>query len=157
GQTDKEAGTQTGSPTNAQLLQELEQMRLRIQQLEAQVKAQSTPAQTPAANVPTENLISGASPATANTNQQASSTPEKPQPFAFADWTWLNGNARTKTPAFDSKFFTPEIRFDTAYIYDFNQPKDDTISGSAEVFRAQEFQLTQMGVGGDFHYDNVRG
>lgn len=82
--------------------------------------------------------------------------PGKAEPFAFADFTWLNGNARTKELAFDTKFFTPEIRTDLAYIYDFNHPKDDTIAGSAEVFRAQEFQLTQLGVGGDFHYDNVR-
>jgi len=68
----------------------------------------------------------------------------------------LNGNPRTKTPAFDSKFFTPEIRADVDYIYDFRHPKDDTISGSSEVFRANEVQLTQLGVGGDFHYDNVR-
>ena len=68
----------------------------------------------------------------------------------------MNGNPRTKTPAFDSKFFTPEIRADVDYIYDFRHPKDDTISGSSEVFRANEVQLTQLGVGGDFHYDNVR-
>jgi hypothetical protein len=69
----------------------------------------------------------------------------------------MNGNPRTKESPLDTKFFTPDIRFDAAYIYDFNHPKDDTIGGSAEVFRAQEFQLTQLGVGGDFHYDNVRG
>ena len=57
----------------------------------------------------------------------------------------------------DTKFFMPEIRFDADYIYDFNHLKDDTINGSAEVFQAQEFQLTQLGVGGDFHYDNVCG
>lgn len=78
-------------------------------------------------------------------------------PFAFADFTWMNGNARTTDTPWATKFYTPEIRMDTAYIYDFNHPKDDTIGGSAEVFRAQEFQLTQLGVGGDFHYDNVRG
>jgi hypothetical protein len=92
-------------------------------------------------------------------SQPRAATPEKPkkaEPFAFADWTWLNGTARTKTPAFDSKFFTPEIRADVDYIYDFNHPKDDTISGSSEVFRSNEFQLTQLGVGGDFHYDNVQ-
>ncbi len=83
--------------------------------------------------------------------------PKKAEPFAFADWTWMNGNARTKDIPLDTKFFTPEIRVDTGYVYDFNHPKDDTIGGSAEVFRAQEFQLTQLGVGGDFHYDNVRG
>jgi putative OmpL-like beta-barrel porin-2 len=77
-------------------------------------------------------------------------------PFAFADFTWLNGNARTKTPAFDSKFFTPEIRADVDYIYDFRHPKDNTVSGSSEVFRSNEVHLTQLGVGGDFHYDNVR-
>jgi hypothetical protein len=82
--------------------------------------------------------------------------PAKAEPFAFVDWTWLNGNARTKTPAFDSKFFTPEIRADVDYIYDLNHPKDDSIGGSSEVFRAQEVQVTQLGVGGDFHYDNVR-
>ena len=80
----------------------------------------------------------------------------KAEPFSFADFTWLNGNARTKEVPLDTKFFTPEIRADISYIYDFNHPKDDSIGGSSEVFRAQEVQLTQLGVGGDFHYDNVR-
>jgi hypothetical protein len=31
-------------------------------------------------------------------------------PFADYDWTWLNGNPRNHDVAFDSKFFTPEIR-----------------------------------------------
>jgi hypothetical protein len=78
------------------------------------------------------------------------------EPFAFADFTWLNGNARTKESPMDTKFFTPEIRADVDYVYDFNHPKDDTIGGSSEVFRSSEVQVTQLGVGGDFHYDNVR-
>src|SRR5258706_4873821 len=78
------------------------------------------------------------------------------EPFAFADFTWLNGNARTKESPMAPKFFTPEIRADVDYIYDFNHPKDNTVSGSSEVFRANEVQVTQLGVGGDFHYDNVR-
>jgi hypothetical protein len=89
-------------------------------------------------------------------NQSADSAKTKAEPFAFADFTWLNGNARTKTPAFDSKFFTPEIRADVDYVYDFAHPKDDTIGGSSEVFRSSEVQVTQLGVGGDFHFDNVR-
>jgi hypothetical protein len=89
-------------------------------------------------------------------NQTADNTKTKAEPFAFADFTWLNGNARTKTPAFDSKFFTPEIRADVDYVYDFAHPKDDTIGGSSEVFRSSEVQVTQLGVGGDFHFDNVR-
>ncbi|MFI5094714.1 MAG: outer membrane beta-barrel protein [Candidatus Acidiferrales bacterium] len=78
------------------------------------------------------------------------------EPFAFADFTWLNGNPRTKESPMDTKFFTPEIRADVDYVYDFNHPKDDTIGGSSEVFRSNEVQVTQLGVGGDFHYDNVQ-
>src|SRR4029077_8369893 len=99
---------------------------------------------------PREALIQEAK---AELHPQAASgqTPQKAEPFTFADWTWLNGTPRTKTPAFDSKFFTPEIRADVDYIYDFHHPKDDTISGSSEVFRSSEVQVTQLGVGGDFH------
>ena len=79
-----------------------------------------------------------------------------PEPFAFADFTWLTGNPRTKDTPYATKFFTPEIRSDSNYTYDFRHPQDDTISGSSEIFRANEVQVTQLGVGGDFHYDNVR-
>jgi putative OmpL-like beta-barrel porin-2 len=80
----------------------------------------------------------------------------KAEPFAFADFTWLNGNARTKDTPYATSFFTPEIRADVDYNYSFNHPKDDTIGGSSEVFRSNEVHVTQLGVGGDFHYDNVR-
>ncbi len=80
----------------------------------------------------------------------------KIDPFSDWDWTWLNGNPRNKDVAFDSKFFTPEIRADITYNYDFNKPIDNSIGGSSEIFRANEIQLEQLGIGGDFHYDNVR-
>src|SRR5271169_4167789 len=79
------------------------------------------------------------------------------EPFSDADWTWLNGNARTKEIYWDTKFFTPEIRFDTNYVADFNHPTDHSIGGSSELFRSYEVQLEQLGIGGDFHYDDVRG
>lgn len=79
------------------------------------------------------------------------------EPFSDADWTWLNGSPRTKEIYWDSKFFTPEIRFDTNYVADFNHPSDHTIGGSSELFRSYEVQLEQLGLGGDFHFDNVRG
>lgn len=103
--------------------------------------------------VPDESIL--ATPASAQP-EAAPSRPARAEPFAFADFSWLNGNPRTKTPAFDTQFFTPEIRADVNYIYSFNHPKDDTIGGSSEVFRSNEVQLTQLGVGGDFHYDRVR-
>ena len=88
----------------------------------------------------------------------ASSDPHAPHsdPFAFADFTWLNGNARTKDTPYATRFFSPEIRADVNYTYDFRHPQDDSISGSSEVFRSSEVQVTQLGVGGDFHFDNVR-
>jgi hypothetical protein len=78
-------------------------------------------------------------------------------PFAYGDFTWLNGTARTKEPIFDTKFFTPEVRFDTHYMQDFNEPIDHTMGGATESFRSGEIQVEQISVGGDFHWHNVRG
>jgi hypothetical protein len=80
----------------------------------------------------------------------------KEEPFAFADFTWLNGNSRTKDTPYATTFFSPEIRADVDYNYSFNHPADDTIGGSSEVFRSNELHVTQLGLGGDFHLDNVR-
>jgi hypothetical protein len=154
----------SGSDMDAQIIQELERMRNRIQELESQLKqrhvgtAAVADSAKAAAGTP-EQLVSGSvssSQAAVQTESSAAEKPAKAEPFAFADWTWLNGNPRTKEPAFDSKFFTPEIRADVAYHYDFNHPKDDTIGGSSEVFRSNEISVTHLGVGGDFHYDHVR-
>jgi hypothetical protein len=182
-------GSVAAPPSNAALLKELDAMRQRIEELEAQIRAQqagtsaagesaarqltnargsiagassATPAS--AATEPTSATAGGpagdaSSTASVAVTTSALATPaakKKTEPFAFADFTWLNGNPRTKTPAFDSAFFTPEIRADVDYTYDFRHPKDDTIGGSSEIFRANEVQLTQLGVGGDFHYDQVR-
>jgi len=160
----QEQSSRPSADSDTEIIQELERMRDRIQQLESELKQRHTVNSTAAnagKSVPGENqeLVSssGASPQPAvQTESSGPSKPAKAEPFAFADWTWLNGNPRTKEAAFDSKFFTPEIRSDVAYHYDFNHPKDDTISGSSEVFRSNEISLTHLGVGGDFHYDHVR-
>ena len=81
---------------------------------------------------------------------------EKKEPFAFADFTWLTGNPRTTESPLDTPVFTPEIRVDVAFHYSFNRPADNTISGSSEVFRHDEVQLTMLGVGGDIHWKGVR-
>jgi hypothetical protein len=172
------ADKRTPANSSAALLQELETMRRRIEQLEAQLKAQSAAKSDTTSTDAAEQLetahqslfAADTKPvvpfamqppiATAISSQKqttpAVATSEKSAPFAFADFTWLNGNPRTEIPAFDSKFFTPEIRADVNYTYDFRHPKDDTIGGSSEIFRANEVQITQLGVGGDFHYDHVR-
>ena len=78
-------------------------------------------------------------------------------PFAFADWTWLNGNSRQKSAVLDSKYFTGEFRADVTYIMDFNHPADHTLSGSSESGRTSEVQVQQLGIGGDFHSEHARG
>jgi hypothetical protein len=117
--------------------------------LAAQVKSAVAAAVLPAA--PTAQSIPEAL-----TSPEATEGVDNVTPFAFGDFTWLNGSPRNKAPAFDTKFFTPDIRFDAHYMDDFNHPKDHTIVGSTESFRSNEFQLEQVSLGGDFHWDNVR-
>jgi hypothetical protein len=120
-----------------------------------------TPSMPPGTKAPNSESLSNDSavavePQPTEKGKPGAVKPGKAEPFAFADFTWLNGNARTKESPMDTKFFTPEIRADVDYNYSFNHPMDDTIGGSSEVFRHGEVQVTQLGVGGDFHYDNVR-
>jgi Putative beta-barrel porin-2, OmpL-like. bbp2 len=83
--------------------------------------------------------------------------PKAPEPFAFGDFTWLNGNSRTTESPIDTKVFTGEFRVDTSYITDLNHPRDNTLVGSSESGRTNEIQVQQLGIGGDFHYDHVIG
>ena len=77
-------------------------------------------------------------------------------PFAVGDLGWMNGTTRNSTPIFDTRFFTPEVRFDVNYLQDFNHPSDHTIVGSTEEFRSGEFQIEQVSFGGNFHWNNVQ-
>jgi len=122
----------------------------------------SAPVVTTATNAaPATSALTGwlAQPSASSPSQTPDAAParkEKIAPFSDWDWTWLNGNPRNRDTAFDSKFFTPEIRADVTYSYDFNKPVDNSMGGSSELFRSNEIQLEQLGLGGDFHYDNVR-
>jgi hypothetical protein len=155
------------------VMKELEAMKARIAQLEAQLQkrdgqqeplsaSEGTAAVSQGPNLPEVGLAAAsfAQPSAAQPQgENAAAAPTKKQkvePFSDWDWTWLNGNPRNKDVAFDSKFFTPEIRADITYTYDFNKPIDNSIGGSSEIFRSNEIQLEQLGLGGDFHYDNVR-
>jgi hypothetical protein len=148
------------------LEKELAAMKARIELLEAELKSRAAATEaSPAAGTPARvaEALPAAAPALAavaqtSSDSSAAAPAKKPKidPFSDWDWTWLNGNPRNKDTAFDSKFFTPEIRADITYNYDFNKPIDDSIGGSSEIFRANEIQVEQLGIGGDFHYDNVR-
>jgi hypothetical protein len=150
--------------------EELAALKKRIGELEVALHARTAPAPTEAATAPS-------APPPAPVPQQPAAAPAPPQhvlpealeapdattgvdnftPFAFGDFTWLNGTPRNKDTVLDTKFFTPEVRFDTHYMTDFNQPKDHTMGGSTESYRSGEFQEEQISVGGDFHWQNVRG
>ena len=139
------------------IVKELEAMKQRIAELEKELAASGVTAADAATALKgaEENLEPHPAPApilhTAVMPQEAAPAPApappggKITPFSDADWTWLNGNPRNKDTAFDSKFFTPEIRADITYNYDFNKPTDNSEGGSSEVFRANEIQLEQLG------------
>jgi hypothetical protein len=78
------------------------------------------------------------------------------EPFAFADFSWLNGTARTRRAVLAAGAFTGELRVDVTYIADFNGPVDHTLVGSSESGRTGEVQLQQLGIGGDFQCGAVR-
>src|SRR5450432_2481255 len=151
-----------------EVARELEAMKARIELLEMQLKASgagvkpaSVDAVAKSADPAPAPVTPSPAPATPQTQAEAAPTAapavDTETPFAFADWTWLNGTPRNKDAVWDSKFFTPEVRFDTHYVSDFNHPKDDTIGGSSEIFRSNEVQAEQISFGGDFHWQNVRG
>ena len=159
-----EAGT-AGDPEIPPAVQkQLQIMQHRIDQLELELKHSRETGQ-PSSAEPVAKVTGAGSPTpeqpTITPPQESrAALPSKPkprEPFAYADWTWLNGTPRNKDVVWDSKFFTPEVRFDTHYVFDFNRPSDDTMGGSTEIFRANEVQIEQISVGGDFHWDNVRG
>ncbi|MBZ5587654.1 MAG: porin [Acidobacteriia bacterium] len=134
-----------------QLLDQIRDLERRLLTLESKV----------AATTPSDSAVwasSSQTPAALAESEAAKPpAPKAADPFAFADFTWLNGNPRTKESPLDSKVLTGEFRADTSYIYDFNHPRDNTLIGTSESGRTGEFQVQQLGIGGDFHYDKVRG
>ena len=145
-------------PGSAEIHKELEIMKARIDQLEQELKArEGIPAVAAAQPTAAAAAAEQEPPAATKGAPAAPPAVDTVTPFAYADWTWLNGTPRNKDVVWDSKFFTPEIRFDTHFVTSFNHPKDDSMGGSSEIFRSDEFQVEQISFGGDFHWQNVRG
>jgi hypothetical protein len=163
------------------IARELAALKARIAQLEAaqrmqaaQTVAPATTATPPPADPPAAATVAAisnvvpamstskaveASPVVQDSQKGTAAASEQAAPsapFAYADWTWLNGNPRNKDTVWDSKFFTPEVRVDAHFIMDLNHPRDDTMGGSTEMFRSNELQLEQVSFGGNFHWQNVQ-
>ncbi len=98
---------------------QIEALTKRVEQLEQQLKNHeayeqpNTVVHSAKATAPVQALVAPAPVVALPAEQTSSVEPTKPAkiaPFSDWDWTWLNGNPRNKDVAFDSKFFTPEIR-----------------------------------------------
>jgi len=155
------------------IAKELAEMKARIAQLETELKESRAASDAATADKDANALRSAeasdgvaASPSLAQAAAAATppaAVPEisaqittKGEPFP-GDWTWLNSNGHASDSPMSTKYFTPEFRADANYSIDYNHPKDDSLGGSTETFRADEWQLEQISIGGDIHINNVRG
>jgi len=170
-------------PAASPLEQEVEVLKARIDQLEKEVEHTATlqgssdatalsaaektllgpnqaavlHAATPAAGTSSSlQAVTPTAPAEPAAPEISAQTTTKGEPFP-GDWTWLNSNGHQSDSPMATKYFTPEFRADANYTLDYNHPSDDTLGGSTETFRSDEWQLEQISIGGDIHINNVRG
>jgi hypothetical protein len=170
-------------PAPSPLEQEVEVLKARIDQLEKEVEHTATAeSSSDAARLTAAEkelvagngsaVLSSVRPAAGTSSSLQAATPTAPaepaapeissqrttkgEPFP-GDWTWLNSNGHQTDSPMATKYFTPEFRADANYTLDYNHPEDDTLGGSTETFRSDEWQLEQISAGGDIHIDNVRG
>jgi hypothetical protein len=170
------SATTTEQPDVAVLLDEVRALSKRVEELEAERKGAATPDQPATTTAPdgTPQDAAAQAPATPKPGPgQYLSTagtisyfkgdtdmpthPDGWAPFSYADWAWMNAAGRNHDSPMSTKYFTPEVRFDANYIIDFNHPSDDTMGGSTEEFRSDEWQLEQASFGGDIRVGHVRG
>jgi hypothetical protein len=164
----------TAPVNNDAVLKELTEMKARIALLEAELKANRGAGAAASAEADASALRSAAmgSSSSMTADMQAAAAPPpaaapappeisaerltKEAPFP-GDWTWLNSNGHQVDSPMATKYFTPEFRADANYTLDYNHPGDDSLGGSTETFRSDEWQLEQLSFGGDIRIDNVRG
>lgn len=87
--------------------------------------------------------------------QAAVATPG--EPFAFGDFTWMNGSNRQSKALLEMPYVTLSALVDINYSFSFNRPVDDTIVGSTVTGRHNEINVLVGSLGADLHYKKVRG
>lgn len=75
---------------------------------------------------------------------------QRAEPFAWGDFTWVQGNNRQKDALLKSRYFTGGVTMDMNYNFSFHRPKDHTNSGSTATFRSNEFNISYIEAGGEF-------
>jgi hypothetical protein len=176
----KPTTTATGQPIATAVSDELAAMRDEINELKAELtelkgrNPSEQPVATPApvaAPIGTQDAQAAATPkllpgqylatgGTATYFKGDTDIPDHPagwDPFSYADYTWMNANGRQHDSPWSTKYFTPEFRADVNFADDFDHPRDDTLGGSTETFRSNEWQLEQLSIGGDIRIGHVRG
>ncbi|MBX2907543.1 MAG: outer membrane beta-barrel protein [Taibaiella sp.] len=73
------------------------------------------------------------------------------EPYAWGDFTWVQGGSRLPVQVLSSKYFTGDMTMDINYNYNFAHPIDHTQSGSTACFRTDEINVSYIEAGGDFH------
>jgi hypothetical protein len=97
-------------------------------------------------------LVFGASLAPAHVRADA------PAPFAFGDFTWVNGQSRQKDfPLAFNKAIALNVYVDAYYAFSLNRPYDDTITGSATLARHNELQLNLASIGAEWNWRHIIG
>ena len=158
------------------VVKELAEMKARIAQLESELRESNGAAnaerdakalrtaegdaasgESSSSSIPEMQAAPAPAPATAPAPPEiGAQTTTKGEPFE-GDWTWLNSNGHAVDSPMSTKYFTPEFRADANYTLDYNHPHDDSLGGSTETFRSDEWQLEQISIGGDIRINNVRG
>jgi Putative beta-barrel porin-2, OmpL-like. bbp2 len=117
----------------------------------AMTPAPEPTAPPPAVAAPATAPLPGAPPAAAPPADEKAT-----DPFAFGDFTWLNGSNRQTKALLDSAVFTGSFLLDVNYTASTAMPIDNTVVGSTSLTRNNEITLAFMGFGGDFHYEHAR-
>ena len=87
--------------------------------------------------------------------------PDEPasEPFAWADFSWQNGNSRQKD--FPLKplggAVTLSLYLDFNYAYSNNHPRDNTLTSTASIPRVNEIGINLVSFGFDWNYKHVIG
>jgi hypothetical protein len=71
------------------------------------------------------------------------------EPFAWGDFTWVQGNNRQTRSVLAGRYFSGGITMDMNYNYSFNRPIDHTNSGSTATFRSNELNISYIEAGGE--------
>jgi hypothetical protein len=124
--------------------------------LEGLALAEEAPTATSSVPAPTEARPSAVS---LEAREEVPPPVEAPasEPFAWGDFTWLQGSTRQRASLLDGKYFTGIFTCDVNYNYSSNRPRDHTNVGSTATFREGEVNLSFIAFGGDFHWNGARG